>query len=33
MRLLDYECKTTFWGDFSIAELLEKKLYETPTSE
>ena len=21
MRLLDYECKTTFWNDFSIAEL------------
>lgn len=20
MRLLDYECKTTFWNDFSIAE-------------
>ncbi len=20
MRLLDYECKTTFWEDFSIAE-------------
>lgn len=20
MRLLDYECKTTFWSDFSIAE-------------
>ena len=20
MRLLDYECKTTFWKDFSIAE-------------
>lgn len=22
MRLLDYECKTTFWEDLSIAELL-----------
>ena len=21
MRLLDYECQTTFWEDFSIAEL------------
>lgn len=21
MRLLDYECRTTFWEDFSIAEL------------
>ena len=21
MRLLDYECQTTFWNDFSIAEL------------
>lgn len=20
MRLLDYECQTTFWEDFSIAE-------------
>ena len=20
MRLLDYECKTTFWNDFSLAE-------------
>ena len=20
MRLLDYECKTTFWEDFTIAE-------------
>ena len=21
MKLLDYECQTTFWGDFSVAEL------------
>lgn len=21
MKLLDYECQTTFWEDFSIAEL------------
>lgn len=25
MRLLDYECKTTFWEDFSIAEHFEEE--------
>ena len=25
MRLLDYECQTTFWQDFSIAEKFGKE--------
>lgn len=25
MRLLDYECQTTFWEDFSIAEIFDKE--------
>ena len=30
MRLLDYECQTTFWEDFSIAERFgEKEIRDT----
>lgn len=26
MRLLDYECQTTFWEDFSIAEMFGEEV-------
>ena len=30
MKLLDYECNTTFWNDFSIAELFgEEEIRDT----
>ena len=33
MKLLDYECQTTFWEDFSIAEMFGEEAVRDTLSE